>query len=151
MVGSAPAALDTLGELAAALSSDANYAATIETQLAGKQPMLSEQPGTGIDLLNGQSTLRRLVAEDGLSASIYLNLSDSSDPKNHQILLSGSGLQTSISSLTTTVGTKASQSDLDSLTTAVGTKASQSALDTLTTTVGAKASQSALDLSLIHI
>ena len=145
LVGSAPAALDTLGELAAALSSDANYAATIETQLAGKQPMLSEQSGTGVDLLNGQSTLRRLVAEDGLSANIYLNLSDTNDPKNNQIVLSGSGLQTSISSLTTTVGTKASQSDLDSLTTTVGAKASQSDLDSLTTSVATKASQSSLD------
>ena len=141
LVGSAPAALDTLGELAAALENDANYAATVETQLAGKQPMLSEQPGTGVDLLNGQSTLRRLVAEDGLSGGIYLNLSDTSDPKNHQIVLSGAALQTSISSLTTTVGTKASQSDLDALTSTVGTKASQSDLDALTSTVGTKASQ----------
>ena len=138
LVGSAPAALDTLGELAAALENDANYAATVETQLAGKQPMLSEQPGTGVDLLNGQSTLRRLVAEDGLSGGIYLNLSDTSDPKNHQIVLSGAALQTSISSLTTTVGTKASQSDLDALTSTVGTKASQGDLGALTTTVGTK-------------
>jgi len=145
LVGSAPAALDTLGELAAALSSDSNFAATIQTQLANKQPMLTEQSGTGVDLLNGQSTLRRLVAEDGLSANIYLNLSDTNDPKNNQIVLSGSGLQTSINNLTTTVGTKASQSDLNSLTTTVGTKASQSDLDNLTTTVATKASQSSLD------
>lgn len=34
-----PAALDTLDELAAALGDDANYAATITTALAGKQPL----------------------------------------------------------------------------------------------------------------
>ena len=145
LVGSAPAALDTLAELAAALENDANYAATVEAQLASKQPMLSEQPGTGVDLLNGQSTLRRLVAEDGLSASIYLNLADSSDPKNHQVVLSGAALQTSVSSLTTTVATKAAQSDLNALTTTVGTKAAQSDLDALTSTVGTKAGQSDLD------
>lgn len=34
-----PAALDTLDELAAALADDANFAATMTTQLAGKQPL----------------------------------------------------------------------------------------------------------------
>jgi hypothetical protein len=34
-----PAALDTLDELAAALADDANYAASITTALAGKQPL----------------------------------------------------------------------------------------------------------------
>lgn len=34
-----PAALDTLDELAAALADDANYAATVTTALAGKQPL----------------------------------------------------------------------------------------------------------------
>jgi phage-related tail fiber protein len=34
-----PAALDTLDELAAALGDDANYAATVTTALAGKQPL----------------------------------------------------------------------------------------------------------------
>lgn len=39
VIGSAPAALDTLTELAAALGNDANYAATITAALAGKQPV----------------------------------------------------------------------------------------------------------------
>lgn len=34
-----PAALDTLDELAAALADDANYAASVTTSLAGKQPL----------------------------------------------------------------------------------------------------------------
>lgn len=34
-----PAALDTLDELAAALSDDANFASTVTTSLAGKQPL----------------------------------------------------------------------------------------------------------------
>lgn len=38
----APAALDTLNELAAALADDASYAATVTTALAGKQPLDSD-------------------------------------------------------------------------------------------------------------
>ena len=39
LVGGAPGALDTLNEIAAALSDDANYAASVTTALAGKQPL----------------------------------------------------------------------------------------------------------------
>lgn len=42
LVTGAPAAMNTLDELAAALGDDANYAATITTALAGKQPLDSE-------------------------------------------------------------------------------------------------------------
>lgn len=39
LIASAPGALDTLNELAAALGNDANFAATMTTALAGKQPL----------------------------------------------------------------------------------------------------------------
>jgi hypothetical protein len=39
LVDSSPASLDTLNELAAALGDDANFAATVTTALAGKQPV----------------------------------------------------------------------------------------------------------------
>jgi hypothetical protein len=39
LVAAAPGALDTLDELAAALGDDANFAATVTTSLAGKQPL----------------------------------------------------------------------------------------------------------------
>lgn len=42
LIASAPGALDTLNELAAALGNDANFAATITTALAGKQASDSE-------------------------------------------------------------------------------------------------------------
>lgn len=42
VVGTAPANLDTLGELADALNDDANFAATVTTSLAGKQPLDSD-------------------------------------------------------------------------------------------------------------
>lgn len=41
LVNSAPAALDTLNELAAALGNDANFAATVTTALAAKAPLAS--------------------------------------------------------------------------------------------------------------
>jgi hypothetical protein len=40
IVGAAPAALDTLDELAAALGDDANFAATVTTSLANKAPLV---------------------------------------------------------------------------------------------------------------
>lgn len=46
LVSSAPGALDTLDELAAALGDDANFAATVTTALAGKQPLNSELTGS---------------------------------------------------------------------------------------------------------
>lgn len=39
LIGTSPAALDTLGEIADALADDANFAATVTTALAGKQPL----------------------------------------------------------------------------------------------------------------
>lgn len=39
LIAAAPGALDTLDELAAALGDDANFAATVTTALAGKQPL----------------------------------------------------------------------------------------------------------------
>lgn len=42
IIDSAPATLDTLNELAAALGDDANFATTMTTALAGKQPLDSD-------------------------------------------------------------------------------------------------------------
>jgi len=42
LINSAPGALDTLDELAAAIGDDANFAATMTTALAGKQPIDSD-------------------------------------------------------------------------------------------------------------
>ncbi|EFO2885491.1 phage tail protein [Escherichia coli] len=52
MVGSAPAALDTLNELAAALGNDPNFATTMLNALAGKQPLdntLTNLSGKDVD------------------------------------------------------------------------------------------------------
>lgn len=55
VIDAAPAALDTLNELAAALGDDANYASTVTTTLSGKQETLVS--GTNIKTVNGTSIL----------------------------------------------------------------------------------------------
>ncbi|EJH1361400.1 phage tail protein [Escherichia coli] len=62
MVGSAPAALDTLNELAAALGNDPNFATTMLNALAGKQPL--------------DNTLTNLSGKDVAGLLTYLGLGD---------------------------------------------------------------------------
>ncbi|WP_249541521.1 phage tail protein, partial [Escherichia coli] len=64
MVGSAPAALDTLNELAAALGNDPNFATTMLNALAGKQPL--------------DNTLTNLSGKDVAGLLAYLGLVDDS-------------------------------------------------------------------------
>ena len=60
LVGSSPAALDTLNELAAALGNDPNFATTVTNALAGKQPL--------------DSTLTNLSGRDVVGLLKYLGL-----------------------------------------------------------------------------
>ncbi|AWK00106.1 phage tail protein [Escherichia coli] len=62
MVGSAPAALDTLNELAAALGNDPNFATTMLNALAGKQPL--------------DNTLTNLSGKDVAGLLTYLQLGE---------------------------------------------------------------------------
>ncbi|WP_252397436.1 phage tail protein [Escherichia coli] len=62
MVGSAPAALDTLNELASALGNDPNFATTMLNALAGKQPL--------------DNTLTNLSGKDVAGLLAYLGLGD---------------------------------------------------------------------------
>ena len=62
MVGSAPAALDTLKELAAALGNDPNFATTMLNALAGKQPL--------------DNTLTNLSGKDVAGLLTYLGLGE---------------------------------------------------------------------------
>ncbi|MCS0999449.1 phage tail protein [Escherichia coli] len=64
MVGSAPAALDTLNELAAALGNDPNFATTMLNALAGKQPL--------------DNTLTNLSGKDVAGLLKYLGLGEGS-------------------------------------------------------------------------
>ncbi|EOJ6514952.1 phage tail protein [Escherichia coli] len=62
MVGSAPAALDTLNELAAALGNDPNFSTTVLNALAGKQPL--------------DNTLTNLSGKDVAGLLAYLHLEE---------------------------------------------------------------------------
>jgi phage-related tail fiber protein len=64
LVGSSPAALDTLNELAAALGNDPNFAATVTNALAGKQPL--------------DATLTALSGKDITAVLHYLGLGEGS-------------------------------------------------------------------------
>ncbi|PBU50368.1 phage tail protein [Escherichia coli] len=64
MVGSAPAALDTLNELAVALGNDPNFATTMLNALAGKQPL--------------DNTLTNLSGKDVAGLLTYLGLGEGS-------------------------------------------------------------------------
>ncbi|AGG36535.1 phage tail fiber protein [Escherichia phage P2] len=64
MVGSAPAALDTLNELAAALGNDPNFSTTMLNALAGKQPL--------------DNTLTNLSGKDVAGLLAYLGLGEGS-------------------------------------------------------------------------
>ncbi|EPF1208863.1 phage tail protein [Escherichia coli] len=64
MVGSAPAALDTLNELAAALGNDPNFATTMLNALSGKQPL--------------DNTLTNLSGKDVAGLLAYLGLGEGS-------------------------------------------------------------------------
>jgi hypothetical protein len=68
LVASAPGALNTLDELAAALGDDANYAATVTTALAGKEPTLTGSTITGKTLVTaavGDSVLLSDLSDSG--------------------------------------------------------------------------------------
>ncbi|EPV1976027.1 phage tail protein [Escherichia coli] len=68
MVGSAPAALDTLNELAAALGNDPNFATTMLNALAGKQPL--------------DNTLTNLSGKDVAGLLTYLRIGEIYAPIN---------------------------------------------------------------------
>ncbi|MEF6018043.1 phage tail protein [Escherichia coli] len=81
MVGSAPAALDTLNELAAALGNDPNFATTMLNALAGKQPLdntltnLSGKDVTGLLTYLGLGEAAKLPAISGsLSSSGWIKI-----------------------------------------------------------------------------
>lgn len=58
LIDGAPAALDTLNELAAALNDDASFAGTVTTALAGKEPSITAT--TSADYYRGDKTFQTL-------------------------------------------------------------------------------------------
>jgi hypothetical protein len=58
LIDGAPAALDTLNELAAAINDDASYASTITTALGTKEPLLPSQTGNSGKFLTTDGTAK---------------------------------------------------------------------------------------------
>jgi len=81
LIGTAPAALDTLGELSDALADDASFAASVATSLAGKQAASNELSGLALLAATG------LVRRTGSGTYGVIN------PDGSTVELSGSNLQ----------------------------------------------------------
>lgn len=62
-IDAAPAALDTLNELAAALGDDANFAATVTTALAGKAP--TSHTHSAADITSGTMNNANVTIDGG--------------------------------------------------------------------------------------
>lgn len=97
LVDTAPAALDTLNELAAALNDDANFATTVTDAIAEKQDKVTDVSDTEIGYLVGvTSNIQDQLDSKALSSDLedissqLDNLSNSQDPQ----FLSGSGVGT---------------------------------------------------------
>ena len=73
LIDGAPAALDTLNEIAAAINDDASYAATITTALAGKEPTITAT--SAADYYRGDKTFVTLntdaVPESGTPTNLW--------------------------------------------------------------------------------
>jgi len=73
LIDGAPAALDTLNEIAAAINDDASYAATITTALAGKEPTITAT--SAADYYRGDKTFVTLntdaVPESGSPTNLW--------------------------------------------------------------------------------
>lgn len=88
VVDSAPGALDTLNELAAALGDDANFAGTVTTSLAGKAPISHTHPQSDVTglatALSGKSDVGHTHSQSdvtGLSTALSGKLDTSAAPE----------------------------------------------------------------------
>lgn len=95
LINSAPGALDTLDELAAALGDDANFASSIATSLSQKQPLDADL--TAISGLTGTGFLKRTGADSWtLDTSTYLT-------QNQSISISGDATGSGTTSISITL------------------------------------------------
>ena len=68
LIGTAPAALDTLGEIATALNNDADLAGTLTTQISSKVPKVSNPTADNFASFNSDGTIK----DSGHSHSDYI-------------------------------------------------------------------------------
>ncbi|WP_270094569.1 phage tail protein [Escherichia coli] len=93
MVGSAPAALDTLNELAAALGNDPNFATTMLNALAGKQPL--------------DNMLTNLSGKDVAGLLTYLRLAEAGNTSGKLALIGNVNTDTDKCAVVTKTGSNA--------------------------------------------
>jgi len=76
LVDSAPGALDTLNELAAAIGDDANYAATVTTALSGKHPSITTSARLNANLIgdNGDVSNTEYGYLNGVTSAIQTQI-----------------------------------------------------------------------------
>ncbi len=102
VIDAAPAALDTLNELAAAINDDANYAATVTTALSNKADKTTTvTAGTG---LTGGGTLGSSFTISHADTSNQVSVDNTGNTFIQDITLDGFGHITGISSATVVVG-----------------------------------------------
>lgn len=102
VIDAAPAALDTLNELAAAINDDANYAATVTTALSNKADKTTTvTAGTG---LSGGGNLGSSFTISHADTSNQVSVDNSGNTFIQDITLDGFGHITGINSATVTVG-----------------------------------------------
>ena len=107
LVDSAPGALDTLNELAAAIGDDANYAATVTTALSGKHPSITTSARLDANLIgdNGNISNTEYGYLDGVTSAIQTQI----DSKQATItdasltIARTNGLQTALDSKQATI------------------------------------------------
>lgn len=148
LINGAPAALDTLDELAAALGDDANFASTVTNSLAGKQPIDADL--TAIAGLAGTSGFLKKTAENtwSLDTNTYLT-------GNQTITLSGDVSGSGTTSITVTVADDSHNhviSNVDGLQTALDAKldsTSYTAADVLAKLLTVDGAGSGIDADLL--
>ena len=102
LINSAPAALDTLNELATALGNDANFSTTITTALGLKAPLASPT-FTGTVVLPASTITNTMLADLAVTAGKIANATIT----DTQISASAAIAQSKISGLATSLGLKA--------------------------------------------
>ena len=155
IVDGAPAALNTLNELAAALGDDANYATTVTNALAAKAP-LSGPTFTGTVTLPSTTSIGEVSATEigyvnGVTSAIQ-NQIDTISTNVGNLSTTSSGHTTSIGTLSTNVtNLQSAQSSLETTVTNLGNNKANLNGPTFTGTVVLPATTSIGDVSATEL
>ena len=89
LIDAAPTQLNTLNELATALNDDGNFATTITTSIATKQPLLKNTGGMGSTIFNDyDNSIRQIFSISPVQTSIYFDPFNPTSDKMNNIQIS---------------------------------------------------------------